>query len=595
MGTKGSQRNAVAEALLVFTLVACLYLPLLSRQFDLNGIDEAAAVESGDLFKPNHLLYRPLGLTIGRLAEFLGFTGRSIDILQVLSALSGAASVGLAHLFFRTLGCSRFVSAVAAFWLATTWAHWAFSTDAMYISVGAFFVTAAGVALLREGRVTAILSGALLGLAVTTWQANVLLVPLFMTGMFLFRAGTRTASVRLALHFAWSCLLPIVGFYLVAAQAAHIQTLAEFWGWITSHDGGAELPMWGAFDWSRVGIGAKTVLNSIIFVPLATGSWRTAEALAFPLVLLALALVVRPTLQWRVLAWLMGGYLIFIPFVVWWDPWEAKWLFVGNIFLAASFAQLLRGLVAGRSVNVTKAANAGVIVLVVLAGAANFPVIRDRHYQRNTNLEMSRCVASHMQPNDIFIATDWSWGGYLGYYFNRKNVSVIEWSAVLGRPTATMSMVSAKVNEVQATHGDAYMVDMTAYPEGHIAWLEAQTRLRKEDFDRYQGDVAFHCEGVGIRRIPLIEDRYELSLSANEVKIGEKYKLTISNAVLQRVALRYRLNGGPIKQFVAELGPEGSVEYDVGPSTEKGLYEFLSFQVAGHIAWTTAGESIRVR
>ncbi len=601
-GAEESQGRAVAEAVLVFLIAAGLYLPLLSRHLDLNGIAEAVAVDAGDLFMPNHLLYRPLGSLMGTITGFAGFSGRSIVILQVLSALGGAASIGLFYLFCRRLSCSRFVAAAVAFWLATTWAFWAFSTDAMYIPIAAFFVTGAAVALLREGRLSAVVCGALMGLAVTTWEADVLLVPVFMLGVFLFREGTRTARIRLAAHFGWACLLPIIGLYAFAVVAVHLRTPRDLLSWLTSHGGGVTLPMWGAFDWSRVGIAARTLVNSIIFVPLATGAWQVGFALAFPVLLLAGTLITRPRFQWRTVTWLTAAYTVFIPFVVWWDPWEPKWFFVANVFLAAVFGQLLSGLLVVWARRET-AVKAGVMLLLLMAGGSNFPAIHDRRYKRNTNLEISRCVASHMQPNDIFITTDWSWGGYLGYYFNRRGVSVIDLAALGGEPTSTLGMLESQVAEVQTFHGNAYMVDMASYPQKHLTWLASQTRLENEDFIPYQGEVAFQCEGINIRRIPFIDDSFELSASSRfrlsvsvpEVSVGEKYKLTISNASSKRVVVRYRLNGGPAKQFIADLGPEGSVEYDISPTTEKGLYEFVSFQIPGRLVWAAADASIRVK
>ena len=52
--------------------------------------------------------------------------------------------MAFAYLFFKKLAGSRMVAAAGALWLGTTWAYWAYSTDAIYIPVAAMF---AGVAL----------------------------------------------------------------------------------------------------------------------------------------------------------------------------------------------------------------------------------------------------------------------------------------------------------------------------------------------------------------------------------------------------------------------------------------------------------------
>ena len=62
-----NERHHTASFLLVVALGLCLYLPLLTRNYDINGLAEAAAVESGnpvDLWNPNHMLYRPVGYLV---------------------------------------------------------------------------------------------------------------------------------------------------------------------------------------------------------------------------------------------------------------------------------------------------------------------------------------------------------------------------------------------------------------------------------------------------------------------------------------------------------------------------------------------------
>ena len=132
-----------AEGVVAFAIATSLYLPFLSRHFDLNGIAEARSLELGALFSPNHLLYRPLGLLVQDLLAAVGVPVRSIFVLQAITAVSAAAGVAFAYLFFKKLAGSRMVAAAGALWLGTTWAYWAYSTDAIYIPVAAMFAGAA--------------------------------------------------------------------------------------------------------------------------------------------------------------------------------------------------------------------------------------------------------------------------------------------------------------------------------------------------------------------------------------------------------------------------------------------------------------------
>src|SRR5262249_49345471 len=136
-------RRATQYPVALPVLAACsallLYVPFLSRRFDPNGIRDALAVDRGgaELWNPNHLLYRPVGAGLDAAAHSLHLGARSMAPLQELSALDGAITVGLALLICWQLCGDWLVSALAAGLLATSWAQWAFSTDATYVTMGA--------------------------------------------------------------------------------------------------------------------------------------------------------------------------------------------------------------------------------------------------------------------------------------------------------------------------------------------------------------------------------------------------------------------------------------------------------------------------
>ena len=54
-------RSSLLEWVLVTAISLVLFLPFLSQQYDTNGLVEALAVESRDLFNKNHVLYRFVG------------------------------------------------------------------------------------------------------------------------------------------------------------------------------------------------------------------------------------------------------------------------------------------------------------------------------------------------------------------------------------------------------------------------------------------------------------------------------------------------------------------------------------------------------
>jgi hypothetical protein len=82
-----------------------LYLPLLTQNYDINGLAEAAAVQSGravDLWNPNHMLYRPIGHFVWQSLSTIGLVLPPIPLLQSLSAVFGATGAGLCVSHFGT-------------------------------------------------------------------------------------------------------------------------------------------------------------------------------------------------------------------------------------------------------------------------------------------------------------------------------------------------------------------------------------------------------------------------------------------------------------------------------------------------------------
>jgi len=66
---------------LIVFIGLCLYLPLLTQNYDINGLAEAAAVQSGgavDLWNPNHMLYRPVGYFVQKSLAAIGLVFDSI-------------------------------------------------------------------------------------------------------------------------------------------------------------------------------------------------------------------------------------------------------------------------------------------------------------------------------------------------------------------------------------------------------------------------------------------------------------------------------------------------------------------------------------
>src|SRR5215471_15384740 len=100
----GRSRLFIFLLLVIFGLV--IYLPLLSRNYDLNGLAEVTALNSGrpgELFLPNHMLYRPIAYAVRQALLAVGITVSAVSLLQVLSAVFGALGLGFSFLALERL------------------------------------------------------------------------------------------------------------------------------------------------------------------------------------------------------------------------------------------------------------------------------------------------------------------------------------------------------------------------------------------------------------------------------------------------------------------------------------------------------------
>src|SRR5262245_7888984 len=95
------------ELAIVAGVFLLFYLPFLSIDYDSNGVIEAADVETGRRFSPNHILYTLLGRGLFLIAQAVGYEGRAIYLLQTFNAFCGAIGVAVACVAFVRLGAPR--------------------------------------------------------------------------------------------------------------------------------------------------------------------------------------------------------------------------------------------------------------------------------------------------------------------------------------------------------------------------------------------------------------------------------------------------------------------------------------------------------
>jgi hypothetical protein len=86
----------------------------------------------------------------------------------------------------------------------------------------------------------------------------------------------------------------------------------------------------------------------------------------------------------------------------------------------------------------------------------------------------------------------------------------------------------------------------------------------------------------------------QLLLDPPAVTAGQAYRLRIHGISNTEVNVHYTVNGGPVHVFAAHLDQNSETKFNVSENSEKGLYHFVGFQVAGTPGWVQAAGTIRV-
>ncbi len=86
----------------------------------------------------------------------------------------------------------------------------------------------------------------------------------------------------------------------------------------------------------------------------------------------------------------------------------------------------------------------------------------------------------------------------------------------------------------------------------------------------------------------------QLAVDPPAVTLGQDYRLRISGLTSTEVNIHYTLNGGPIRVFAAHLDNNSEARFNTSEKTERGLYRFVGFQVAGTPEWVQTAGTIQV-
>lgn len=497
-----------------------LYFPFGSIQYDLNGVAEAVAVEQGGIavMRPNHMLYGVGGRVLYTTAQALGYSGNAVPLLKLITAFAGAATVGIALGAFHRLSGGAIAALLATLFLATSWAQWVFSTDVYYITVAAAFT--AGALLLTAyppdiRRAAAI--GALCACAILTWQACIFLAPLLALGqLWLYPDRSLPDRARMALVILLIAIsLPGCTYLLVGIGLCRHQ-LFEIFGWVTCYEG-ARLPIWGRWSFDRILPAGLSALSSLIPIWSGLGmrDWLngTPDPRKLPALLSLPGLIGicgltlwRTAWRWpayarqiRALVWLLCGYLAFLPFIIWWDPFEPKWFVVPNLFLAALLAVLWSVKPAW-----TRLTYGALGLGIAIIGFANFhSTIWPRAILPNPNIQAAACVAQQMQPSDLLLETNWSWGAYVSYFHGRDTLSMIDLAGRTRNAAGSLDRVAAEIRQREQAGGKVYIEDLDVAAPAQREWFTRYTGIDPDALQVFEQHAAYQCGDYTLEQLTL--------------------------------------------------------------------------------------------
>jgi hypothetical protein len=505
----------------LFCLIGLLlFLPFLSINYDLNSVREAVGVERGgqDLFSPNHLLYRPMGYPVHRILEaILNYRGSVLLVLQVITALFAALGLALSLLVFARISQSVLSAALATLGMAVSWSYWRFSTDAYYITVSLPFVAAAVLPLLwiqadsHRSNLYGILSGVACAVAILLWQANVFLVPVLVLALLLFNRQSISVPPNqlirvLALMLITLGLVVGLAYVGVGIFAFNVKTPSDFLTWLLHHPGSGSA-LWGHWSMDRIphllqssvssiiplwaGLGLRDLMHGVVRPDKILGQISLLSYLFLLLgsVILAVRSIRRRHINLRLLLWLIFAYSVYLPFMLWWDPFEPKWFVIPNFFLWGMVAVIWRP--SQRNSRFNRLLPLALSVSII--GLANFTyTIWPNHAYPGEMLQLAECVDGHMAPNDHLLAYDWVWSGYISYLHRRPVHSLI------GQASDPEGGVNFVQEVLAATNGRVIM--MKATPD-YLARLEAMTGIEAELFSRLQVTPQFICNDIQFVRV----------------------------------------------------------------------------------------------
>lgn len=296
-----------------------------------------------------------------------------------------------------------------------------------------------------------------------------------------------------------------VTFGLLAGQSNPLELLR----WAAGYAGG-HIPEWGRFEVDRVAIAGSAAARSFQWDVFAWGSeilkdpfrpfvWRLGAGTVCFIALGILTLlgsIRRFARKDSKLVLMLAAYLIFCPFIIWFDPTASYWFMVPNLFLCAAAAMVWSPWVA-RPIGF-----AGVFGGITVMAAATFVSwVWTKHIDPGVVGRKVECIARNVSPGDTVIATDWTWPATLEYFHGIPSVQIIDLAASMQDREKLLNHITEEINKARQREDEVFIIDPTSYTAEYLAWLAEQAQFTTSDFQRFPASVVFQCEDAKFRKV----------------------------------------------------------------------------------------------
>jgi hypothetical protein len=353
----------------------------------------------------------------------------------------------------------------------------------------------------RPSLLVSLLLAACFACATLSWQAMVLLFPIF--------AWPLRRRFKELMMFAVTLSVILIISYIAAGIAQGNTTAKQLVYWATHH-GGGNIPWWGKFQIYRIQLGLISAVQSIhlhaphwladLMHSMSHSEPRFIVAGVISFILLAIAILIRGIqIVFRgnfKLIWLFSAYFIIFAFLVWWEPVDLKNFVPPNIFLCGAVSIVFTS---WKPLPFTKLS---VFIAIVVMALTTFCFsIWPRHRDPGINMRKAECVYHNVTNKDKVISTDWNFTAELFYYYQMRTVEIVSRAAEFHDHGKLIDHVNKQIEQTQKDGGKVFIVDPNSYTPEYLKWLAEQTTFSSADFARYPGRFAFQCEDLKYREV----------------------------------------------------------------------------------------------